>query len=251
MNLSGNTILITGGTSGIGLALAKAFLTAGSEVIICGRRETRLREAQERDPRLHIRACDLSSLDDCRALAAWVGTTFPEVNILVNNAGIQRDVDLTRGIDEFLAGESEIRVNLEAPVVLSALFVPLLQGKLGAAILNVTSGLGFVPGARVPVYSATKAGLHAFSLAMRHQLSKVGIRVHEIVPPVVDTELNPEGRTRRINLPPGPSAEVFAAAVLEGLATDQNEIGYGISRDLLRASRTELDERFEQANKYW
>ncbi len=251
MNLSGNTVLITGGTSGIGLALAKAFLTAGSEVIICGRRELRLREIQEKAPELHIRTCDVSNLDDCRALAAWVGAEYPKLNILVNNAGIQRDVDLTRGVDEFLAGESEIRVNLEAPVILSMLFVPQLQGKPSAAILNVSSGLGFVPGARVPVYSAAKAGLHAFSLAMRHQLAKIGIHVHEIVPPVVDTELNPEGRAHRGNLPPGPSAEAFAAAVMEGLAADQNEIGYGISRDLLRASRAELDEVFQQANKHW
>jgi len=103
----------------------------------------------------------------------------------------------------------------------------------------------------MPVYSATKAGLHAFSMALRHQLSQIGIRVYEVVPPVVDTELNPEGRARRGNLPAGLSAEEFTTAVMKGLAADQDEIGYGFSAGLLRASRAEIDERFRQMNDRW
>ena len=162
MKLSGNSVLITGGATGIGFAMAEAFLKAGSEVIICGRREGRLQDAQKKHPALHTRTCDVTNFSECQALAQWVEASFPRLNVLVNNAGVQRDVDFTRGIDAYLSGENEIRVNLEAPVVLSALFIPQLTGKSEAAIVNVSSGLGFVPAAPMPVYSATKAGIHAF-----------------------------------------------------------------------------------------
>ncbi len=97
-----------------------------------------------------------------RELFEWATAELPGLNVLVNNAGIQRDIDFTQGIGEFLAGDNEIRINLEAPIVLSGLFVPLLAKNKGAAIINVSSGLGFVPAAKMPVYSASKAGLHAY-----------------------------------------------------------------------------------------
>ena len=158
MKLSGNTVLITGGATGIGLAMAEAFLQAGSEVIICGRRQGRLLDAQNRHPALHVTTCDVANPLDCRLLAEWVSANFKNFNVLVNNAGVQRDIDLTKGVDAFLSGESEIRINLEGPIVLSGLFIPLLAGKNDPAIVNVSSALGFVPAARMPVYSATKAG---------------------------------------------------------------------------------------------
>ena len=176
---SGNTALITGVATGIGLALAEAFLAAGSEVVICGRRESRLLEAQQRRPSLHVRTCDLANPEECKALAHWTARNFKSVNLLINNAGIQRDIDFVQGADELLSGQSEIRINLEAAILLSGLFVPQLIGKTQAAIVNVTSGLGFVPAARMPVYSATKAAMHAFSMALRHQLKPVGIQVLE------------------------------------------------------------------------
>jgi uncharacterized oxidoreductase len=251
MKLSGNTVLITGGATGIGFAMAEAFLQAGSEVIICGRREARLLEAQKKHPALHVRACDVASTSDCRALAQWAGATFEHLNLLVNNAGVQRDIDLTKGVDALLAGESEIEINLVAPIVLSALFVPLLIGKSDPAIINVSSGLGFIPAARMPVYSATKAGLHAFSMALRHQLSKMGIKVFEVVPPAVDTELNPEGRAQRGNFKADLTPEVFTAAAMKGLEADEIEIGYGMSAGALKASRAELDESFRRMNSRW
>jgi uncharacterized oxidoreductase len=251
MKLSGNTVLITGGATGIGLAMAEAFLQAGNEVMVCGRREGRLREAQERHPELHVMVCDVAKIEDCQALAERVGARFPDLNILVNTAGVQRDLDFTQGIDAFLTGESEIRTNLEAPMVLSGLFIPRLMGKSGPAIINVSSGLGFVPAARMPVYSATKAGLHAFSLALRHQLSKIGIQVFEVVPPAVDTELNPEGRAQRGNFRANLTPEEFTAAVMKGLEADVPEIGYGMSASMLQASRADLDRSFQQMNSRW
>jgi uncharacterized oxidoreductase len=251
MKISGNTVLITGGASGIGLAMAEAFLKSGSEVIICGRREARLVDARKKHPELRIKTCDVSNPSDCKDLVYWVGSNFNNLNILVNNAGVQRDIDFTQGIDAFLAGESEIRINLEAPIILSGLFIPLLIGKNEPAIVNVSSGLGFVPAARMPVYSATKAGLHAFSLALRHQLSKTGIKVFEVVPPAVDTDLNPEGRAQRGNFKVYLKPEEFTAAVMKDLEADVFEIGYGMSADMLKASRSDLDERFRQMNSQW
>ncbi len=162
MDISGNTLLITGGATGIGYALAEAFLAAGNEVIICGRREDKLIEAQKKHPEFHIRACDLAKEEDRKTLVDWITANFPHLNMLVNNAGIQRDIDFTKGISEYFSGGNEIKINLEAPIVLTGMLIPHLTGKKGAAIINVTSGLGFIPAARVPVYSATKAGMHAF-----------------------------------------------------------------------------------------
>jgi uncharacterized oxidoreductase len=251
MKLSANTVLITGGATGIGFAMAEAFLKSGSEVIICGRREGRLLEARGKHPELHVRACDVANLSECTALAEWAGASFKNLNVLVNNAGVQRDIDFTHGIDAFLSGESEIRINLEAPIVLSGLFIPQLIGKNEPAIVNVSSGLAFVPAARMPVYSATKAGLHAFSMALRHQLSKLGIKVFEVVPPAVDTELNPEGRAQRGNFKADLTAEEFTTAVMKGLEGDVLEMGYGMSAGILKASRTDLDKSFQQMNSRW
>ena len=251
MNLSGNTVLITGGATGIGYALTESFLKAGNTVIICGRRGDRLLQAQRDHPELQIKTCNVADAADRKALADWVTAQFPALNILVNNAGIQRDIDFTKGIDAYLSGESEISINLEAPVALSALLIPHLACQPNAAIINVTSGLGFVPAARMPVYSATKAGLHAFSMALRHQLLKTGIKVFEVVPPAVDTELNAEGRAQRGGYKPDLGPAEFVAAVMTGLEQDKPEIGYGMTERSIRASRDELDQGFKQMNSRW
>lgn len=248
MQLAGNTVLITGGASGIGYALAEAFLVAGSTVAICGRRAQRLQQARTRHPELHIRRCDVADERDRCDLVKWITERLPDLNVLVNNAGVQRDIDFTRGIGEFLAGENEIRINLEAPIVLSGLLIPLLAANRDPAIVNVSSGLGFVPAARMPVYSASKAGMHAYSLAIRRQLAEIGIKVFEIVPPAVDTELNPAGRAKRGNFRPELGPQEFVAAAMQDLERDVHEIGYGMSAGFVRASRSELDASFERMN---
>ena len=248
MQLAGNTVLVTGGTSGIGYAMAQAFLTAGSMVAVCGRSDAHLTEAKKSHPTLHVRKCDLAKEADRQSLLDWVSSELPGLNVLVNNAGIQRDIDFGQGLGGFLSGENEIRINLEAPIVLTGLLIPLLAKNARPAIINVSSGLGFVPAARMPVYSATKAGLHAFSMALRLQLETRGIKVFEVVPPPVDTNLNPEGRAKRGNFKAGLSASQFVSPVMKALEQDIPEIGYGMTAGFIHASRSELDASFRQMN---
>lgn len=247
MKISGNTILITGGATGIGFALAERFLDAQNEVIICGRRENRLLEAQKNHPELHIKVCDVADNDDRIELFDWVTDNFSDLNVVINNAGIQKDVDFTKGAEDLLNGEDEIKINLEAPIFLSAQLIPFLKDKKGAALINVSSGLAFTPLARVPVYCATKAALHSFCLTLRYQLRNIGIKVFEVVPPIVDTELNPEGRANtgfKAELKP----DEFADAVMEGLEKDKFEIGYQMSEMGRKSSREELDMIFKRMN---
>jgi uncharacterized oxidoreductase len=250
MQLSNNTVLVTGGASGIGYAIAEAFLAAESKVAICGRRGEKLLEARGKHPELLTYVCDVSNEADRQALVNWAATNVAGLNVLVNNAGIQRDIDLTHGIEEFQSGENEIRVNLESTIILSGLFAPLLAKSTNAAIINVSSGLGFVPAARMPVYSASKAGVHAFTMALRHQLSKVGVKVFEIVPPAVDTDLNPVGRAKRGHFKANLSAQEFVAAVMKDLQKDVFEIGYGMTAGFIHASRADLDKSFQQMNSW-
>ena len=199
MEMSRNTVLITGGATGIGYAMAKYLLERGNDIIICGRREERLSQAQQALQVIHTFKCDVANSDDRNALLNYISANFPKLNILINNAGIQHDIDLTKGNEELLGFDSEIKINLEAPVYLSALFTPLLTGKKNATIVNVSSGLAFMVerASRTPVYCATKAGLHAFSIAQRIQLASLGIRIVEIIPPMVESELNIAGRRKR------------------------------------------------------
>src|SRR5215213_2850221 len=142
MKLSRNTVLVTGGSNGIGFALAKRFADRDNEVIICGRNEEKLRSAKERVPQLHIKACDVGREEERVELAAWAKSEFPKLNVLVNNAGIQRRMDL-KASEDWKETSSEIAINLEAPIHLSRLLFPQLSAQPSSAILNVTSGLSF------------------------------------------------------------------------------------------------------------
>jgi uncharacterized oxidoreductase len=144
MNIKNNTILITGGATGIGGALAEAFVKAGNRVIICGRRDAKLKEAKARISALETRVCDVSRENDRADLFNWAKDAFPDLNILVNNAGIQRMIDMKAGPGVRFTGEDEIATNLYAPVRLCEYFTPLLLKQKGAAIVNVSSGLGIV-----------------------------------------------------------------------------------------------------------
>jgi len=242
MKLGDHTVLVTGGASGIGLALAERFLASGSDVVITGRREQKLREAKATHPRFRIKVADVADPAQRRDLFAWTVRELPTLDVLVNNAGIQRRVQLADQ-EDWERTREEIAINLEAPVHLSRLFVPHLMKQAHPAILNVTSGLSFAPLANVPVYCATKAALHSFTLSLRHQLAKTPIEVVEIVPPAVDTDLGGPG-LHTFGVPVGE----FADAVMARLAKGDREIAYGMAETASRASRGELEEIFTRMN---
>jgi uncharacterized oxidoreductase len=249
MKTEGNTILITGGATGIGFSLAEALVNAGNKVIVCGRRESKLKEAMEMLPQITIRVCDVSDAKGRKSLFNWVKDNFSDLNVLINNAGIQRAVDLKKGTQDLFKDENEIETNLVAPIHLSAYFIPLLLKKKESAIINVSSGLGFVPIASMPVYCATKAALHTFTQSLRYQLRDTSIKVFEIVPPMVDTELGKgttgEGDHKFRGIPP---SEV-AAATLTAMANDEYEIVVGDAKRLVTGSRTNPEQAFEIINR--
>jgi uncharacterized oxidoreductase len=242
MNLSGNTIMVTGGASGIGLALAKRFLERKNKVIVCGRREDKLSEARTTLPGLITHACDVGEARSREDLVRWTIDQFPDVNVLINNAGIQRRVALTE-TEDWDKTRSEIAINLDAPIHLTQLFYPHFAEKESAAILNVTSGLSFMPLANVPVYCATKAALHSFTLSLRWQLRDTHLKVIEIIPPAVDTDLQAPGlHTFGVNV------DEFADHVFVELETGSIEIAYGSAQAASQASRETLDAIYQNMN---
>ena len=174
--------------------MAEALHSRGSTVIVCARDEQALSATADRLPGVVALPCDLVDKQQREDLAAEVLRRFPDLDILVNNAGIQRYVDLKKGYAELKSGEDEIAINFVAVVELTALFIGHLLNRRSAAVINVSSGLGFMPMLSTPIYSATKAAVHTYTLVLRQQLAGTSVRVVEIVPPMVDTNLNRTGR---------------------------------------------------------
>jgi len=234
MNLNGNTVLITGGGSGIGLALATRFLENGSKVIVCGRNLEKLESIKSKFPKLHIKRSDVANEDERLTLFNSVIEEFPEINIVINNAGIQQRINLKDA--DWNACRQEIAINFEAPIHLSVLFIPNLLNKENAYIINVTSGLAFMPPAWVPVYGATKAGMHSFTFSLREQLFNTNIGVIEVIPPAVDTDLGGVGIHTF-----GVKVDDFANCVFEGFSNGLVEIAYKDNLDAGSKSRVELE----------
>lgn len=228
MNLSGNTILITGGATGIGLALAKHLSQQGNQVVICGRSEAALQRAKRDVPALVTRVCDVADTESRRSMVGWLKANHPNLNVLVNNAGVQHHRDFNND-PEVGTLDQEIAINLTAPIHLIAELLPILRQQPQAFIVNVSSGLAFSPMADVPVYCATKAAIHSFTLSLRHQLKPTRIRVIEVAPPIVDTSLGggtrSEGTSNRMMVTP----EVFAIEVLAQLEANKDEVLVGLS----------------------
>jgi uncharacterized oxidoreductase len=242
MQLTGNTIFITGGGSGIGLSFVKRFVDRGNKVIICGRRAEVLADVKEQVPDLITHVCDLAEPAARENMASWLVSEHPDLNVVVNNAGIQRSVDLME-TEDWSSTHQEIAINLEAPIHLTRLLYPHLLTKENPAVLNVTSGLSFMPLANVPVYCATKAALHSFTLSLRRQLADSGVEVIEIIPPAVDTDLQAPGlHTFGVNV------DEFADDIFLGLERGQQEVAYGTALQASRASRDQLDEIFDNMN---
>ena len=241
MELSNNTILITGGASGIGFALAGALSKKGNKVLICGRRKDRLEKVKQSYPEIDFLQCDVTDKSQRIKLYEWA-TSYGALNFLINNAGIQRDYDFTKNnAKEYTAGENEIDVNLTAPIHLCELFTPFLMKKAESAILNISSSLGIIHMPIMPVYCATKAGMHAFSRCLREQLAGSNVKVFEAVPPAVESELNPERRAVSTLKTYVPAAE-YADFVIRGLETDTYEIYAPIVESLQNKTLKEVYE---------
>lgn len=189
MDLHGNTILITGGGSGIGRGLAEACHARGNQVIIAGRRREVLEDTVRANPGMASYVVDLRDPAAIRGFAAKVAGDFPRLNVLVNNSGIMRAEDLRAQAEDLSDMEAIIATNLLGPLRLTAALLPLLQRQLRSTIMNVSSGLAFLPLATTPTYCATKAAIHSYTESLRFQLRGTSTQVIELIPPYVATDL--------------------------------------------------------------
>ena len=239
MQLSGNTILITGGGSGIGFALAERFATAGNTILICGRRESALAEAKAKHPDWITYTCDIATETGREDLYQWVMSNHPEVNVLINNAGIQHWMKVDES-DYYTKAKAEMAVNVEAPLHLTQLF---LQSAAINTIINVTSGLSFTPLTKTPVYSATKAFMHSYTRSMRHLLGQRGIEVIELIPPALNTDLGGKGIHDF-----APPVSGFVDATFEQLKAGQPQVTYLFSEAMLKAGHADREAAFDKLN---
>jgi uncharacterized oxidoreductase len=189
MKLTGNTILITGGGSGIGRGLAEAFQALGNTVIIAGRRRQALEETVAANPGMQLAQLDIESAPAIREFAAKMAKEYPALNVVIHNAGIMRPENLLEQPEELTDAEAIITTNLLGPMRLTAALLPQLKKQPEATIMTVSSGLAYLPMAMTPSYCATKAAIHSYSLTLRYQLRSTKIEVLELVPPYVQTEL--------------------------------------------------------------
>jgi uncharacterized oxidoreductase len=247
MILTNQTVLITGGASGIGLALAKRFHARGNTVIVCGRDVEKLNAAKSQMRGLITLRADVSNAEERTKLFATVTRDFPALSVLVNNAGIQNQPPPLLEAQDWAAHATEIAINLEAPIHLCMLALPHLANKPGAAIINVTSGLAFVPIARMPVYCATKAALHSFTQSLRHQAQNLAkpanVTVIELAPPAVNTDLGGKGLHDF-----GEPVDAYADDAFLALAAGTLEHGYKFSEAARLADRPGRDAIFARMN---
>jgi uncharacterized oxidoreductase len=189
MKLTGNTILITGGGSGIGRGLAESFHKLGNQIIIAGRRKTALEETTQANPGMKSVVLDIGDAASIGAVAAQMAMEYPSLNVLINNAGIMRAENLRAQPDGLADAEAMVQTNLLGPIRLTAALLRLLQKQAHSAIVNVSSGLAFMPLAMTPTYCATKAALHSYTQSLRYQLKGTATEVVELIPPYVQTDL--------------------------------------------------------------
>ncbi|WP_228376301.1 SDR family oxidoreductase [Chryseobacterium sp. IHB B 17019] len=218
-----STILITGGTSGIGLELVRQLTEQGSTIIVTGRKQEALNDAKRRFPRIHVFRSDVSDPQDIEHLYKEVTQQFPDLNMIINNVGEMRLLDLQDASKDLENIAREININLTGTIRMVHQFLPHLIKKRSAAIVNVSSAIAFMPYSTAPVYSASKAGVHAYSQALRLQLDKTSVKVLELVPPGVNTNLQNDWV-----LPPNPSqmmdVDKLVGVAIKGLLNDTPEI---------------------------
>lgn len=233
MRLSENTVLITGGASGIGLAMAEAFLFHRSTVIVCGRNQAKLKDLADKHPDINTICCDVADEEQVIAMREKIASDFPGFNVLVNNAGIEQAIDFFEDSAILEKIDLEIDINFRAAVRLVGHFMPLLKQAPAATIINISSLQAVIPKKSAPVYCATKAALHAFSRSLRYQLEKRRIKVFEVIPPMVATDMRKDRKTVGKCISP----KDLVREVFRGLERDDYEIHGGLSKMALSVNR--------------
>ena len=217
MKLNGNKVLITGGSSGIGLGIAREFLVRGNEVIVTGRNEEKLKKVKTENPGIETIACDISSVEDILSLAENLHNNHPDLNFLINNAGVFEFKNLQKQTNKLEKITEEIDINFSGPIRTTAALIDLLVRNKGA-IMNVSSGLAYVPLMAAPVYCATKAAIHSYTVSLRFQMQEHGVEVIELMPPAVRTEMTQD-------LPDDAGFPIWLIKCLEQ-EVDRSIIGY-------------------------
>ncbi|WP_127140598.1 SDR family oxidoreductase [Flagellimonas marinaquae] len=249
MKVSQQMVLITGGSSGIGLALAKKFLDQDNTVIITGRDATKLEKIKSSYPQIHIFQSDVTDDADVRILTDNIQEKFGGIDVLINNAGIMNLIDAGNELNDLSKQMQEIEINYNSPIRVLHYFLPQLKKSKNAVLVNVSSGLAYVPFAQAPVYSGTKSALHFWTLSIRPQLRQHNIKVVELLPPVVDTPLAHGADIADDDnlkpMPPKKLADIFWRDFVNG----KEEITPGISKQLKFMSRIAPKFIFSQLNK--
>jgi uncharacterized oxidoreductase len=249
MKYNNQKVLITGGSSGIGLALAKKFMENDNTVIITGRNLQKLEAVQREFPKIQVFQSDVTDDAEVRMLADDIQEKFGGIDVLVNNAGIMVLVDAGNESNDLQKQMQEIEINYNSPIRLLHYFLPQLKNSKNAVLVNVSSGLAYVPFSQAPVYSGTKSALHFWTLGIRPQLNPHGIKVIELLPPVVDTPLAHGADIAEDDnlkpMPPEKLADIFWKDFIKG----KEEITPGISSQLKLMSRLAPKFIFNQLNK--
>jgi uncharacterized oxidoreductase len=228
MKLTGRTILITGGSAGIGLAFALEFLELGNEVIVTGRRQQVLDAVKARHPRLHTIRSDIADPKQIGDLAARVKADYPKLDVLMNNAGVGAAMNLRTPASDLAALTSEVDINLGGVIRMTSALIDILTANRGT-IINVSSGLAFVPLPSNAIYSATKAAVHSYTLSLRFQLESSGVEVIELMPPAVRTDMTDEFAAHGISMI---GTEELVKQTFAALRSGKAEIRPGQSRQL-------------------
>jgi len=219
MELSEKKVLITGGSSGIGLELSRRLLEKDNKVLICGRSAQKLKAAHKLFPKLEIFQCDLSDKQQCKKLTEWIKSNHPDLNLLINNAALVHKANFFETDDFLEKAELEVQTNFLAPVRLVKYLYPVLKKNTDAAIINVTTGLVYAPKAEYPLYNATKAALHSFTQVLRLQQKNSTPKIIEVMFPAVDTPFH-KGNTPKIAI----TTEKAVNEMLTGIQNDKDEI---------------------------
>jgi uncharacterized oxidoreductase len=243
MRTTGNTILITGGSAGMGLEMARLFVANGNKVIITGRDESRLKAAASQLGNVTAIVSDVAKDSDVNALVKRVTNDFPELNVLINNAGRAFAYNLSGGAGAYEKAEDEMMTNYLSVIRLTEKLLPLLEKQAASAVINVSSITAYAPNAYISTYSATKAALHSYTQSLRLALADTSVKVFELMPPLVNTEFSSE-----IGGENGIAPSVVAEDVVNAMTNDRFEIRTGATEDIYQLSLSDPEMAFKAMN---